>query len=257
MKRLIHSGFIVVILVLLALPVQAESVRDVINALEIPFRFDTPAAEAVHDMQADFTQESSIASLDRTQQGSGRVTLKFERQSKNQVSLVKFRWEYDRPTRQEIVSDGRTMWVYIPDNNQVIESDISEVPEARPQDPLTFLTGLGDLSRNFLVRWASPNRDNDGNYILKLTPKTTTSMFRSLEVVIDRRAVLDYTRSGLTGREFPIRSTTAIDPNDNRTVMTFERNTLRLNRGVSNLQFRFIMPAGVDVVRPSGNRMGY
>ncbi|NIQ96537.1 MAG: hypothetical protein GWN87_21850, partial [Desulfuromonadales bacterium] len=65
------------------------------------------------------------------------------------------------------------------------------------------------------------------------------------------------TRSAVTGREFPIRSTTAIDPNGNKTVITFERNTIRLNRGVSSLNFRFIAPAGVDVVRPSGNRMGY
>ena len=257
MNRFFNSGLIIMMLVLIALPARAESVNDVINALEIPFRIDTPAAAAVHDIEADFSQESSIASLDRTQQGSGRVTLKFERASTGKVPLVKFRWDYELPTRQEIVSDGRTMWVYIPDNNQVIESDISEVSRARQQDPLTFLTGLGNLSRDFLIRWASPNRDDEGNYILKLTPKTTTSMFRSLEVVVDRRAVLDYARSGTTGREFPIHSTTAIDPNENRTVITFERNTLRLNRGVSDLQFRFMMPAGVDVVRPSGDRMGY
>lgn len=257
MKRFIHSGTILIAMILLALPVHAETVQDVTNALEIPFRVGTPAADAIHDVEADFSQESSIASLGRTQQGSGRVALKFERQGSGTVPLVMFHWEYDRPTRQEIVSDGRTMWVYIPDNNQVIESDIRDVSKARAQDPLTFLTGLGNLSRDFLIRWASPNRDDDGNYILKLTPKTTTSMFRSLEVVVDRRAVLDYVQSGVTGRDFPIRSTTVVDPNDNTTIMSFDRNTTRLNRGISNMQFRFIMPAGVDVVRPTGSRMGY
>jgi len=257
MKYFVNISYILLILLALAIPVQAESVRDVINTLEIPFRSDTPAADAVHDIEADFTQESSIASLDRTQQGSGRVILRFDRQGAGRVPVVKFRWEYDRPTRQEIVSDGRTMWVYIPENNQVIESDVAEVSEARAQDPLTFLTGLGNLSRDFLIRWASPNRDADGNYLLKLTPKTTTTMFRELQVAVDRRAVIDYSRSGVTGRDFPIHSTTAIDPNGNKTVITFERNTLRLNRGVSDLQFRFMMPAGVDVVRPSGDRMGY
>ena len=257
MRKLIKNSWMFMALLALAVPASAETVRDVINALEVPFRNDTPAADAVHDIEADFTQESSIASLDRTQQGSGRVTLRFERTSGETVPIVKFRWEYDRPTRQEIVSDGKTMWVYIPDNNQVIQSDVSEVSRARAQDPLTFLTGLGNLSRDFLIRWASPNRDDDGNYILKLTPKTTTAMFRELQVVVDRRAVIDYSRSGVTGRDFPIRSTIAIDPNGNKTIIVFERNTLRLNRGVSDLQFRFMMPAGVDVVRPSGNRMGY
>lgn len=257
MKRLVIVALITLTWLLPVGEVQAQNVRDVINALEVPFRSSTPDAQAVHDIEADFTQESSIASLDRTQQGGGRVAMQFEHRGGDQVPLVKFRWDYVRPTRQEIVSDGRTMWVYIPDNNQVIESDISEVSEARAQDPLTFLTGLGNLSRDFLIRWASPNRDKDGNYVLRLTPRNTTTMFRELEVTVDRRAVIDYTRSGVTGRDFPIRSTTAIDPNGNRTVITFDRDTLRLNRGVSDLEFRFVIPAGVDVVRPSGNRMGY
>ncbi len=257
MKRTVMFAAIFVAGLMTAPAAPAQSIGDVISALEVPFKSSTPVADAVHDVEADFTQESSIASLDRTQQGSGRVVMRFEHQGSDKVPLVKFRWEYDRPTRQEIVSDGRTMWVYIPENNQVIESDISGISEARAQDPLTFLTGLGNLSRDFLIRWASPDRDADGNYILKLTPRKATTMFREMEVTVDRRAVIDYARSGVTGRDFPIRSTTAIDPNGNRTVITFDRRTLRLNRGVSDLTFRFVMPAGVDVVRPSGQHMGY
>ena len=258
MTRITPIIMIIAMTLLLAVSsARADSVRDVINALEIPFRVDTAAADAIHDVEADFTQESGIASLDRKQQGSGRVTLQFDRSTTERVPLVKFRWEYDFPTRQEIVSDGRTMWVYIPDNNQVIESDISRVSAARPQDPLTFLTGLGNLSRDFLIRWASPNRDAEGHYVLKLTPKTTTSMFRELEVVVDKNAVREYTRSGVTGRTFPLLSTKAVDPNENTTTIVFERNRIRLNRGVSRLNFNFIMPAGVDVVRPDGHRMGY
>ena len=257
MHRLARTSCLLLLLLAFALPAMAEKVSDVIAALEIPFRSDTPTADAVHDMEADFTQVSSIASLNRTQEGSGRVGLRFERPSTSRVPTVKFRWEYDRPARQEIVSDGRTMWVYIPDNNQVIESDVSRVSEATAQDPLTFLTGLGNLSRDFLIRWASPDRDADGNFLLKLTPRTTTAMFRELEVAVYRRAVIDYARSGVTGRDFPIVSTTAIDPNGNKTVITFDRRTMRLNRGISDLQFRFLMPAGVDVVRPGGRGMGY
>lgn len=257
MKRFVNIICLISLLAGVASPVTAATVRDVVNALEIPFRSDTPPEQAIHDIEGDFLQESSIASLDRTQEGRGDVALKFVRQGDSRVPLVKFRWEYEFPTPQEIVSDGETMWVYVPENNQVIESDISEVSKAAQQDPLTFLTGLGNLSRDFLIRWASPNRDAEGNYVLKLTPKNTTVMFRELEVTVDERAVNDYTRGGVTGREFPIRSTLAVDPNDNRTRVTFVRSTLSINRGVSDLQFRFIPPAGVDIVRPSGQGMGY
>lgn len=257
MKRFLSLIFSLLLVSAMALPVQAQSLRDVINALEIPFRIETPAAASVHDVEADFYQESTIASLNRTQQGSGKVTLRFDRPRTDKVPLVKFRWEYERPTRQEIVSDGETMWVYIPENNQVIQSDISEVSEARPQDPMTFLTGLGNLSEDFFVKWASPDRDEEGNYIIELEPRTTTSLFTRLEVVVDRYVVNDYVREGVTGREFPIHATVAVDPNDNRTMITFDRSSIRLNRGVSDFEFDFMMPAGVDVVRPSGDRMGY
>jgi len=184
------------------------------------------------------------------------VLLRFDRFDPNKVPQVSFRWEYDLPSRQEIVSDGRTIWVYLPDNNQVIESDISEVAEARPEDPLTFLSGLGNLSRDFSVRLGSPDRDAEGNFILDLTPRRTTATLTRLQVVVDRRAVLEYQR-GTTGRTFPIRETTATDPNGNTTRIVFDKQLMKLNRGLTPGQFRYIPPAGVNVVRPSGNQMGY
>ena len=39
----------------------------------------------------------------------------------------KLRWEYTQPTPQEIVSDGKTLWVYTPALNQV---NVAPAPEA-------------------------------------------------------------------------------------------------------------------------------
>jgi len=248
--------FLLILTVCFAAPVVAESLQQVMATLEVPFQTATPAAMAIHDVDTVFSQESTIASLEQTQSGSGRVKLRFDRVDPKKVPLVSFRWEYDLPTRQEIVSDGRTIWVYIPENNQVIESDITAVSQARPEDPLTFLTGLGNLSRDFSTRWGSPERDADNNYIVELTPKRTTATLTHLTIVVDRSAVKEYL-GGVTGRTFPIRETTATDPNGNTTRIVFDAQRLKLNRGMSPMVFRYILPAGVEVVRPTGSQMGH
>ena len=257
MKSNLYRAVLIIGFCLLALPVAAESVQDVILALETPFKGGTPDAEQIHDIETEFTQESTIASLDRVQNGSGRVMLKFDYVRADRVPRVSFRWEYDFPTRQEIVSNGKTFWAYVPENNQVIQTELEQVSDQQPDSPLTFLTGLGNLSRDFLVRWASPSRDADNNYILLLTPKRTTSTIQSLTVVVDRYAVQDYTNRGVTGVRFPIVSTRAVDPNDNVTLIIFDQSRMRVNRGMSDSFFNYILPAGVDVVRPQDSPMGY
>lgn len=289
-------------LALLVQPARAVGLRDVIEALESPFR-----DRQIKDYSADFFQESRIASLDRLQRARGQVSVRFSYRS-NQVPLVMFHWEYQEPTRQEIVSDGKTLWVYLPENNQVIQSDIEMVSQARENDPMTFLTGLGNLSRDFLISYAEPNRDPRGNYILNLRPRRTTALINRMVIVVNRDAV--EAPSAVLGRDaagassaadlarteprrppsrrsappsgaptpdeffgadaggsrqdsssgskrdlvFPILSTTVYDPNGNSTAIEF--SDVLVNRGMPAGQFRFMLPAGVEVVRPTGKEMG-
>ncbi len=238
-----------------ALAAAPVGINDVIQTLEAPFRANAPFSEAITDFQADFFQESYIAALDKKQRGEGTVAVKFVPGIAGRVPQVMFRWEYRQPNEQEIVSDGRTMWVYLPENRQVIESDISAVSRARGGDPLTFLSGLGNLSRDFTITWAMPNQDSQGNYVLDLQPRRTSSLFRQMLVVVDRDAVAARQRNQPDPRILPILSTTAIDPSDNRTIIEFSR--ARTNVNLAEMVFRFNMPPGVDVVRPSGAEMGY
>jgi outer membrane lipoprotein carrier protein len=50
-------------------------------------------------------------------------------------------------------------------------------------------------------------------------------------------------------------STMVYDPNGNSTIIEF--SNLRVNLGLSKMTFNFIMPAGVQVVRPTGQEMGF
>jgi outer membrane lipoprotein carrier protein len=272
-----------VFLTTITTPAWAVALSDVIRTLETPFQTETAKELRIYDYSADFFQESKIASLDRLQRANGRVEVSFDYQRPETVPEVMFRWQYDQPTTQEIVSDGKTLWVYLPENNQVIQSDIEMINKSRQNDPMTFLTGLGNLSRDFQILWATPNTDIDGNYVLKLTPRRVSSLINHLIIVVDRFAVEAYQNRGqednslqdprlvppsrrsdiafpgyennLNGLWFPIMSTTVYDPNGNSTIIEF--SNLRVNRGLSRMTFNFIMPAGVQVVRPTGQEMGF
>ncbi|MBW2451970.1 MAG: hypothetical protein JRF07_06430, partial [Deltaproteobacteria bacterium] len=57
------------------------------------------------------------------------------------------------------------------------------------------------------------------------------------------------------GAWFPILSTSVYDPNGNSTIIEF--SNIRVNTGVPRTKFNFMMPAGVQVVRPTGKEMGF
>jgi len=291
MKRMLRTLLLATLLAALTTSVWAAGLNDVISALEDPFSYcvdNTENKAAIESYTADFFQESRIASLDRMQRARGEVKVLFDynerdcssRASRGKVPTVMFHWQYEEPTRQELVSDGRTMWVYLPENNQVIQSDIGLVSQARESNPMTFLTGLGQLARDFQISFASPNRDVDGNYILELRPRRTTSLFNRMLIVVNRnavdQAVPEEKKSEIQkewekyappkpqpgefsfkreSNDFPMLSTTVYDPNGNSTLIEF--SNIRTNVGLSSGTFRFMLPAGVEVVRPTGKEMGF
>ncbi len=236
----------------------AVELNDVVRTLETPFQANTGGNTRIYDYSADFSQESRIASLDRMQRASGRIEVAFAEQGPQRPDVVKFRWLYLQPTSQEIVSDGKNLWVYLPENNQVIQSDIESGTEARQNDPMVFLTGLGNLTRDFQISWAVPNSDSDGNHVLELTPRMASPLLSRLVIVVDRLAVeadLKHNQKGTGAARFPIISTTIYDPNGNSTNISF--NNLRINLGLPDTNFTFAIPEGVQVVRPPGGEGGY
>jgi outer membrane lipoprotein carrier protein len=251
---------VLVLLAFLPVPQTASaaadaSLNDVIKALDEPFKANSAAPSAIADFQADFFQESRVASLDRIQKGRGRVAVKFSRSRSEKAVPPLFRWEYDEPTRQEIISNGKTMWVYVPENHQVIQSDIDTSSQPRGDDPLAFLTGLGNLSRDFQIGWADPDRDGEGNPVLELRPRQPSAILQKLLVVVSRDAVAELTRRGKPGSKFPILATTVYDPSENSTRIEF--SGVRVNRKMPDSFFNFTPPKGVEVVRPSGEGLGF
>lgn len=84
-----------------------------------------------------FEQVVGAASGNRTEYSKG--TFVFERPGK-------FRWEYETPYPQLLVSDGEKLWSWDPDLNQVT---VQPMGDALGATPAAILAGDGSLERNF------------------------------------------------------------------------------------------------------------
>ena len=146
-----------------------------------------------------------------------------------------FRWEYVEPEIQEIVSDGRTMWVYLPENNQVIVSDIQHVQDQQGDNPVTFLSNLGNLSRDFQISWGAERTDENGNFLLQLVPRKESQLISRMEVAVARDAVTDWLQGKATGQTFPLHATRVTDAGGNRTSIAFQEP--RVNGQLPESQF--------------------
>lgn len=204
------------VLALLPASLGAQSLEDVVAGVE-------GAYARLADLKADFAQQAFNKSLGQTIKAEGTVYLK---------RPGKMRWEYRAPTPQQIVSDGRSLWVYTPDLNQV---NVGEAPRALAGPAGSFLAGLGKVSEEFTVRFLNPanKADEAGNLVLDLTPRRPTPVLTRLILSVDPR-------------EFLARKAVLYDQFDNTVTMVFTRTMV--NAGLQDRLFTFTPPKGVAVV---------
>lgn len=246
----------------LQIPRVSVGLNDVIAAVEAPFRADGRGTELT-SLQADFFQRSTIAEKKRELRADGSMYLKPATDSQP----LMFRFDYFRPTRQEVVCDGRTLWVYLPENRQVMQSDVAEFFDPQRNNPLrdrgiNFLQGLGRISRDFTITFARQATDIEGNYILELRPNRSSVMIEKLFITVSREVVLRRA-GGLprtnapaalppAQRSFAILATTVVDHDGNSTTMEF--SNIRENGMMPDILFSFTVPADARLMRPPAGR---
>lgn len=137
-----------------------------------------------------------------------------------------FRWQYVKPYQQLIVADGKTVWIYEPDLQQV-----SKRPQGieEQSSPLAALIDRSKLDKQFNVSEAG---QSGGLEWLALTPKTKAGA--SFE-----NARLGFNQRGLA-------KVVITDGLGQRTEMNF--GTWKRNARLPASSFRFIPPKGVDVI---------
>ena len=195
---------------------EAQSLEEAIRGLETAYG-------RMNDLKAEFAQSSFNKSLNQTIPAQGVVSLK---------RGGKLRWEYSEPTKQEIVSDGKTLWVYTPSLNQV---NTGPAPEALAGPAGSFLAGLGKVREHFIVRSLNPAspRDGDGNVVLDLTPKQPLPTLSRLILSLDPR-------------QWEVKKAMVYDQFENTVAMRFTK--VQLNAGLPDKLFTFAPPPNTAVV---------
>jgi outer membrane lipoprotein carrier protein len=226
-------------LLLLSLPAQAASgsavaAKDVVATLEQGYAM-------LSDLQADFSQRTTISSLNREERGAGELFIK-----KTAGSDAMFRFNYTKP-RQQIISNGKSVWYYLPESKQVLISDVTALFEGGNGIALNYLTGLGHISADFTAGFAGEARDKKGDYVLDLVPKTKSPVMAKLRLTVSARAVEEFLSSKTVRDPFPVISSEVSDQLGNRTRLDFSK--VKVNRGLGNDRFNFKVPAGVEIIK--------
>lgn len=110
---------------------------------------------------ARFAQESTLKAMQITDYASGKLLIKHPGM---------MRWEYEKPDRQLIITDGKNLWVYRPEDNQVM---IGEAPIYFGEGKgAGFLSDIKIIRRQFNI--FLEKQAPDGYYVLKLLPQKET-----------------------------------------------------------------------------------
>jgi len=181
--------------------------------------------DGIKDFQGDFVQsyEGGVLRTKTTERG----TLAIKRPGR-------IRFTYTKPERKEFVSDGVRLYTHLVADKQVI---VSPAPTADDGDvPAMFLAGQSDLARDYTPTLTPLPGAAAGLLTLKLVPKDKNSDYESLGIGVDQKTL-------------QIQFLTAVDKQGGRSSFTF--TNLKENRGLSDKEFEFRIPRGVDVVTQS------
>ena len=124
---------------------------------------------------ADFLQESTIKAMEITDFASGRLYVRYPGM---------MRWEYEKPERQVIITDGQKLWIYRPQDNLVM---VGGAPVFfRDGKGASFLSDISLVRKKFKIALAQA----EGEYLyeLKLTPIERTLNVSAVRLYITPRS---------------------------------------------------------------------
>ncbi len=176
--------------------------------------------EKTQDFEASFVQEYIGKVMRQPQQSEGKVYFK---------KRGMMRWDYKIPD-QKLISDGRTLWLYQPEEKQVFVYSAEEMIKE-----FGFLSGVGDLRRDFkLLHPQEPAPQKEGTYVLELIPRETHPAVSKLSFRVDPKT-------------YYIVQVDVIDGLGN--VTRTRLMEIQTNQGLPESFFQFKIPPGVEVIK--------
>ena len=199
--------------------VLASTVDDVVG------RVDDRYAK-IHDLQGDFTQETIIEGFESGFQSTGRFYLK-------KPGLL--RWDYLKPSEEQIYVDGDAVMMYVPEHQQVVKGTLTQI--AASKGPLALLLGVGKLSQQFMVL-DSPEASRKSQKVPELTliPKPDGEKVPTIKKI----------HLQLFPDSYLIQTIEIFEMSGNISRVRFDH--IQINQGLSANLLKFTLPPDVVVV---------
>lgn len=175
--------------------------------------------DATTDFIADFRQETEVKNLNRTLKATGKLSFK---------RPGKMLWLYEEPKGQFVLADGKHLYFFQPEQNQVIKSPLKNA--FRGDIPLSFLLGLGNLKKDFN---ATLKGSEENQHVLRLEPKGEAGGYSEILV-------------GVSKSSSDIVWVSVRDAANNLTTLRF--SNMRKGVGIKDSLFQVQIPKGADIV---------
>ena len=170
---------------------------------------------------ATFLQESTIKAMELTDFASGKVYVRHP---------GKMRWEYEKPDRQIIITDGYKLWIYRPEDNQVMTGAAPEF--FRDGKGASFLSDIKLLRQKFDIEFLEEEK----------------SLFHEL-ILTPREKNMDVARIRLSVSMSTFTVMRVITYNFYGDETRIELLNSKFGMNLDDELFSFKIPEGVDVLK--------
>lgn len=172
--------------------------------------------KTLNSLQANFFQQVLDSQGKVMQEARGTFQLK---------KPGRFRWHYDAPYSQQIVADGKNLWLF---DIELAQVTVQPIGQALGTAPIILLTDIKPLSEDFSIKEMPAARGMDW---IALVPNVQDTEFHRIEIGLEHKIV----------REMKLH-----DHFDQVTIIRF--SDVDLQASLPDTHFNFSVPEGVDVI---------
>lgn len=173
---------------------------------------------------ANFIQKSTIKAMDITDMATGKVYIKYPGM---------MRWEYEKPDRQIIITDADKLWIYRPEDNQVMTGNAPTF--FRDGKGASFLSDIRLIRQKFDISLEQGKpEESDLFYHLKLIPLEKTLDISTIRLLISQKT-------------FNVLQVRTLNYYGDETRIDLMNSAFGVN--LEDSLFSFEIPEGVDVLQ--------
>ncbi|MBU1355905.1 MAG: outer membrane lipoprotein carrier protein LolA [Candidatus Edwardsbacteria bacterium] len=169
----------------------------------------------VTDFKADLELISCASATGTCHRFEGKVEMKRPN---------KLRMDIKKPETQQIICDGKNLWLYLEKDKQVFRTDLAE-----SKDFLVLLNPLGKLLTGKVKNGCKTN----GNYQCWLDIPEFKELFKEIKVIVDKKT-------------YEITGIDVVDVNDNSSEYRFTK--IKTNSGIKDDRFNFVVPKNAKLI---------